>query len=107
MALDTTLNVPSFRPAAAAPRPVTSERPAVRIALIGVALAFLTFFLILPLVAVLVEALRAGLGVFIESLADPDALAAIRLTLLVAAIAVPANTVFGIAAAWTISKFQF
>jgi sulfate transport system permease protein len=106
MALDATLTAPGFRPAAA-PRPVTSERPAVRLILIGIALAFLAFFLVLPLVAVFVEALRAGFGVFFESLTDPDALAAIRLTLLVAAIAVPANLVFGVAAAWAISKFQF
>jgi sulfate transport system permease protein len=106
MALDATLTAPGFRPAAA-PRPVTSERPAVRIILIGIALAFLAFFLVLPLVAVFVEALRGGLGVFLEALTDPDALAAIRLTLLVAAIAVPANLVFGVCAAWAISKFQF
>jgi sulfate transport system permease protein len=106
MALDGTLTAPGFH-AGPAPRPVISESPAVRIALIAIALLFLGFFLVLPLVAVFVEALRGGLDVFLEALGDPDALAAIRLTLLVAAIAVPVNMVFGIAAAWAISKYQF
>jgi sulfate/thiosulfate transport system permease protein len=92
---------------AAPPRPVTTESPAVRLALIGTALLFLAFFLVLPLVAVFVEALRGGCGVFLAAISDPDALAAIRLTLLVAAISVPANLVFGLAAAWAIAKFQF
>ena len=71
------------------------------------ALLFLAFFLLLPLVVVFVEALQAGLGAYFAALADRDALAAIRLTLLVAAIAVPLNLVFGIAAAWAIAKFEF
>jgi sulfate transport system permease protein len=86
---------------------VTSESATVRLLLIGVALAFLAFFLVLPLVAVFSEALRGGWSVFLAAISDPDALSAIRLTLLVAAIAVPANLVFGLAAAWTIAKFQF
>jgi sulfate transport system permease protein len=86
---------------------VISEPAGVRRALIAVAVAFLAFFLILPLVAVFVEALRGGLGVFLASLSDPDAVAAIRLTLTVAAIAVPLNLIFGVAAAWAIAKFQF
>ena len=86
---------------------VISEPAGVRRALIAVAVAFLAFFLILPLIAVFVEALRGGLGVFLASLSDPDAVAAIRLTLTVAAIAVPLNLIFGVAAAWAIAKFQF
>jgi sulfate transport system permease protein len=88
-------------------RPVTSEAPAVRRILIAIALVFLVFFLVLPLVAVFVEALRGGLGVFWQAIVEPDARAAIRLTLLVAAIAVPCNIVFGLAAAWAIAKFHF
>ena len=68
------------------------------------ALAFLGLFLLLPLAAVFVEALRQGLGAYLAGITEPDALAAIRLTLLVAAIAVPLNVVFGIAAAWAIAN---
>ncbi|MBO0902947.1 sulfate ABC transporter permease subunit CysW [Jiella sonneratiae] len=85
----------------------TGERPAVRRLLIAAALAFLGFVLVLPLVLVFVEALKGGVGVYLAALADPDALAAIRLTLLVSAIAVPANLVFGLCAAWAIAKFDF
>ena len=89
------------------PRVVTADRPAVRAVLIATALAFLGLFLLLPLLAVFVEALRQGLGAYLAGITEPDALAAIRLTLLVAAIAVPLNVVFGIAAAWAIAKFEF
>ena len=89
------------------PRVVTADRAAVRAVLIGTTLAFLGLFLLLPLLAVLVEALRQGLGSYLAGITDPDALAAIRLTLLVAAIAVPLNVVFGIAASWAIAKFEF
>jgi len=89
------------------PRPVTTETRAVRFALIAAAIAFLAIFLLLPLVAVFFEALRGGLGVFLDAIVEPDALAAIRLTLLVAAIAVPLNLVFGLAAAWAIAKYHF
>ncbi|HEX6092086.1 MAG TPA: sulfate ABC transporter permease subunit CysW [Dongiaceae bacterium] len=75
--------------------------------LIAIAIIFLTLFLLLPLVSVFVEAFRAGLGAYWSAIVEPDAVAAIRLTLLVAAIAVPANVVFGIAAAWAIAKFEF
>jgi len=85
----------------------TTEAPATKAILITVALLFLALFLILPLVAVFVEALRKGTGEFFASFGDPDTLAAVRLTLLVAAIAVPLNMVFGIAAAWAIAKFEF
>ena len=86
---------------------VRSERPATRLALILVTILFLSLFLLSPFVIVFIEAFSKGFGVFVESLAEPDALAAIKLTLLVAAIAVPANLVFGLAAAWSISKFSF
>ena len=86
--------------------PARRKTPAV-ICLIGVALGFLCIFLLLPLLTVFVEALSKGLGPFLEALAEPDALSAIRLTLLVAAIAVPLNVVFGLAASWAIAKFDF
>ncbi|QYU68741.1 sulfate ABC transporter permease subunit CysW [Leptolyngbya sp. 15MV] len=76
-------------------------------ALLVAALAFLLLFLLLPLVTVFAQALTRGLGVFAAALVEPDALSAIRLTLLVAAISVPLNVVFGIAAAWAIAKFDF
>ena len=88
-------------------RAVTADRPLVRAVLIATALAFLVVFLLLPLLAVFVEALRQGLGAYLAGITEPDALAAIRLTLLVAAIAVPLNVVFGIFAAWAIAKFEF
>jgi sulfate transport system permease protein len=84
-----------------------SEAPWVRVALIGVALAFLALFLFLPLVSVFVEALRRGIGPALAALGDPDAISAIKLTLLVAVIAVPTNLVFGVCAAWAIAKFEF
>ena len=75
--------------------------------LIAAALGFLLLFLLLPLAAVFVEALRKGLGTYTAALIHPDAVAAIELTLLVAAIAVPLNTVFGVAAAWAMTRFEF
>ncbi len=88
------------------PRPTTESRTVQGI-LIFVTLVFLGLFLLFPVLVVFVEALSQGIGVYVSSLAEPDALAAIRLTLLVAAIAVPANLLFGIAAAWAIAKFEF
>ncbi|HVY19216.1 MAG TPA: sulfate ABC transporter permease subunit CysW [Bauldia sp.] len=85
----------------------TSERRATRVLLIAVAVVFLLFFLLLPLVTVFVEALRGGFGAYFKALGDKDALAAIRLTLLIAAISVPCNLVFGVAASWAIAKFEF
>jgi len=79
----------------------------VRLLLVGIALTFLTLFLFTPLAFVFVQALRKGIGVYLAAITEPDAVDAIRLTLLVAAIAVPANLAFGIAAAWTIAKFTF
>ena len=86
---------------------VISERPLVRWLLIGVALAFLGLFLVVPLVVVFVQAFAKGIGPYFEAQREPDALAAIRLTLLVAVIAVPVNTLFGVAASWAIAKFNF
>ena len=85
----------------------TREAPWVRRAILAVALGFFALFLLLPLVAVFAEALRKGWGTYAIALTDPDALAAVRLTLLVAAISVPLNLVFGVAAAWSIAKFEF
>jgi sulfate/thiosulfate transport system permease protein len=87
--------------------PLRTEPVWVRRTLIGITLAFLGCFLLLPLIAVFTEALRKGLGVYIASLRDPAALSAIRLTLLAAGIAVPANLVFGLAASWAITRFDF
>jgi len=86
---------------------VTTERPAVRWLLTGVALAFLGLFLVVPLAAVFTSALRKGLEVYLASIAEPDALAAVRLTILIAAVAVPLNMAFGIAAAWAVARFEF
>ena len=88
-------------------RSATSEPPWVRRLLIGVALAFMTLFLFVPLISVFFEAFKKGLDVYLAALVEEDALAAVRLTLLAAAIAVPLNLVFGIAAAWAIAKFDF
>jgi sulfate transport system permease protein len=85
----------------------TSEPAWVRRLLIGVALSFLTLFLFVPLAFVFVQAFSKGLGVYLAAIVDDDALAAMRLTLLAAGIAVPLNLVFGIAAAWAIAKFRF
>ena len=85
----------------------TTESPWVRRTLIGVALLFLALFLALPLAAVFTEALRKGLDAYLEALKEPDAWAAIRLTLITAAIAVPLNLVFGVCAAWCIAKYEF
>jgi len=83
------------------------ESPWVRRLLIGLALAFMFLFLVLPLLAVFTEALRLGWGAYFVALRDPYAMAAIRLTLLVAAITVPLSLVFGVAAAWAVAKFEF
>ena len=85
----------------------TTEATWLRNLLIGLALAFLLLFLVLPLAAVFTEALRQGWDAYIEGLTDPDAWSAIQLTLLTAVIAVPLNLVFGVAAAWCVAKFEF
>ena len=78
-----------------------------RAVLILGALAFIAFFLVLPLVAVFAEALGKGFAAYGAALVDPDAVSAIKLTLLVAAISVPLNLIFGICAAWAVAKFDF
>jgi sulfate transport system permease protein len=88
-------------------RDPASESRLSKAVLIAAALAFLAFFLFLPLVSVFVEAFRKGGGEFLAALVEPDAISAIQLTLLVAAISVPLNLVFGLAAAWAIAKFEF
>jgi sulfate transport system permease protein len=88
-------------------RSATEENPATRWALIGVAFAGLAILVFAPLVAVFVEALADGVAASLKSLASPDARDAIRLTLTIAAISVPLNAAFGIAAAWFITKFDF
>ena len=85
----------------------TTETRWVRYALTALALAFMALFLALPLAAVLAEGLRNGLDAYLTALKEPDAWAAIRLTLITAAVAVPLNLVFGVAAAWAIAKYEF
>ncbi|WP_019240806.1 MULTISPECIES: sulfate ABC transporter permease subunit CysW [Bacillus] len=85
----------------------TTEPFIVRIILISLALLFLAFFLVLPLTAIFVKAFEKGINVYIAAITQPDALAAIQLTLLVTVIVVPINAIFGVAAAWAISKYQF
>lgn len=85
----------------------TSEPLWVRLALIGLTLTFLSLFLFVPLAAVFAEALRKGWETYLSALVNPDALSAVKLTFIAAAIAVPLNLVFGVAAAWAIAKFEF
>ena len=108
LAIDTT-KIPSGNAPAPRARFRTplSEVLWIKLALIGTALAFLGLILVLPLAAVFAEAFRRGTEPFLAALIEPDALAAVRLTLLVAAIAVPANLIFGLVASWAIAKFQF
>jgi len=85
-----------------------TEEPAwVRRVLIGAALAFLTFFLFVPLASVFYEAFKKGVEVYLAAITEPDALSAVKLTLIAAIVSVPLNLVFGIAAAWCIAKFDF
>ncbi|SFT01189.1 sulfate ABC transporter permease subunit CysW [Paenibacillus sp. BC26] len=84
-----------------------NESAGIRIVLISIALLFLVLVVLLPLMSVFIEAFKRGTEVYVAALKDPDAWSALRLTLLTAVIAVPLNTVFGIAAAWAISKFRF
>lgn len=83
------------------------DAPSVRLGLILVAVLFIGFFLVLPLVAVFAQALAKGLAAYGAAIIEPDAVAAIKLTLLVAAISVPLNVVFGVCAAWAVAKFDF
>ncbi|WP_229518301.1 sulfate ABC transporter permease subunit CysW [Massilia sp. PAMC28688] len=89
-------------------KPSTVLEPAwVRRTLLAIAFAFLTLFLLVPLVAVFAEALDKGWEAYVAAITDPDAVSAIKLTLIAAAIAVPLNLVFGVSAAWAIAKFDF
>jgi sulfate transport system permease protein len=83
------------------------ESFATKLVLVGLSLVFLAFFLFLPLVSVFYEAFRKGSEAYVEALVEPDAWSAIQLTLTVAAIAVPLNLIFGLAASWAIAKFEF
>ncbi|WP_199873516.1 sulfate ABC transporter permease subunit CysW [Ideonella sp. A 288] len=103
--------LPALRASAAmappALRSATSEPAWVRRSLIGVALAFLTVFLFVPLAIVFAEAFKKGVDVYLAAIVEPDALSAVKLTLIAALISVPMNLVFGVAAAWCIAKFEF
>jgi sulfate/thiosulfate transport system permease protein len=106
MATTVTLKHPGAAVACKATQ-ATTEGPFVRWLLIGIAVLFLGVFLFVPLAVVFSSALAKGISVYFASLRQPDALAAIRLTLLAAGIAVPLNMIFGVAAAWSIGKFDF
>jgi sulfate transport system permease protein len=93
--------------AAAARNNLRTEPKAVRIAIITLAILFLSVFVVLPLVLVFAEALSKGILAYVSALADPEALSAIKLTLVVAAISVSLNLVFGLVASWAIAKFEF
>jgi sulfate/thiosulfate transport system permease protein len=88
-------------------RSATTEPRWVRRLLIGLALAFMTLFLFVPLATVFYEALKKGWDVYVAAIVEPDALSAIKLTLIASAISLPLNLVFGVAAAWAIAKFDF
>ncbi len=93
--------------AAAEPLPKGRRARSSRLLLIAVALLFLGAFLVLPLLVVFVQALGKGLGAYLAAISDPLAWEAVKLTLLVAGVAVPCNLVFGVSAAWAIAKFEF
>jgi sulfate/thiosulfate transport system permease protein len=97
---------PALRPLRAFRSP-SSEAPLVRVILIALTVLFFFVFLALPLIVVFYEAFRVGFSAFLAGITERDALAAIRLTLIVAAISVPANLVFGLTASWAIAKFHF
>ena len=98
------VDVAAARPAR---RSATTESALVRVALIAVAFIFFAVFIVLPLLVVFIEAFSAGLRGFAIAITNPDALSAVRLTLVVAVISVTANMIFGVAAAWAIAKFEF
>ncbi len=106
MAGTVSLRLPTTTAHAARSKALIEPRP-VRWLLIAVAVGFLGLFLLLPLVAVFTEAFRKGVGAYMAALTEPDALSAVRLTLITAMIAVPLNVVFGLAASWCIAKFDF
>ena len=108
MTVATTTDLPApSRAAARARRDVRAEPRLVRALIIGFAVTFLSLFVVLPLVLVFSQALSKGVGFYLAALADPEAQAAIWLTLITAAISVGLNLVFGVAAAWAIAKFEF
>jgi sulfate transport system permease protein len=86
---------------------VRTEPAAVRTIVVAIAIAYLTLFIVLPLVTVFIQAFAKGVPAYLNALNDPDAKSAIRLTLLIAAISVTVNLVFGVIAAWAITKFEF
>ena len=98
------MSAPSISRRRASP---TSEPPVVRILLIAIAVLLLMLLLVVPLISVFAQAFRLGIDEFLNTFRNPDALSAIWLTLLVAAIAVPCNLIFGVAASWAIAKFRF
>lgn len=101
-------NIPlDFSTVTQKPQAGTSDPKWVQWLLITIALAFLALFLFLPLITVFIQAFDKGVAVYIEAITNPEALSAIRLTLLVALIAVPLNAIFGIVSAWAITKFHF
>lgn len=106
MSATATTQYSSYRNKVARSR-ATSEPVWIRYLLTTIALTFLTLFLFVPLAAVFTEALRKGFDTYITALVDPDALSAIKLTFIAALISVPLNLVFGVAAAWAITKFEF
>jgi sulfate transport system permease protein len=89
------------------PRSATQEHRITRVVLVVLAVGFISIFLLLPLVTVFSGALKDGIAAAFMAIADPEALAAVKLTLVVAAISVPLNTLFGLAAAWAVAKFDF
>lgn len=88
-------------------RDAVTEPAWVKWTLVGAMLAFMTLFLFVPLATVFIEAFRKGVDVYLAAITEPDALSAVKLTLIAAAISVPLNLVFGVAAAWAIAKFDF
>ncbi|MDR1275986.1 MAG: sulfate ABC transporter permease subunit CysW [Candidatus Accumulibacter sp.] len=98
---------PDSPPSVRTPTRATTEPLWVRVVLIGVAFAFFAVFLLIPLAAVFIEALKKGWDTYANSISTPDSISAIKLTLVVAAISVPLNLVFGVAAAWSVAKFEF
>jgi len=98
------MSTPALRYEASA---ATREQPWLKWTILALGLGFFALFLVLPLVTVFAEALRKGVGVYLAALTEPDAVSALRLTLLAAAIAVPLNLVFGVWAAWLVTKFDF
>ena len=112
-ATDLSMASPASRAASARARPLESRRDLrtepgpIRFVIIALAVTFLSVFVVLPLVVVFAQAFSKGVGAYFSALAEPEALAAIQLTLLVAAISVTLNLVFGVCAAWAIAKFDF